>query len=84
MDLRKLKKFIDLVEESGITELEITDGEEKVRIVKQATVAPQNAYLLPESRPAVLPTAGSDPLVKIKSAAKVVKLGAKAEPGKAE
>jgi acetyl-CoA carboxylase biotin carboxyl carrier protein len=32
MDLRKLKKLIDLVEESGITELEITEGEEKVRI----------------------------------------------------
>ncbi len=32
MDLRKLKKLIDLVEESGISELEITEGEEKVRI----------------------------------------------------
>jgi acetyl-CoA carboxylase biotin carboxyl carrier protein len=35
MDLRKLKKLIDLVEESGITELEVTEGEEKVRIAKQ-------------------------------------------------
>ncbi len=34
MDLRKLKKLIDLVEESGIAELEITEGEEKVRIVR--------------------------------------------------
>ena len=34
MDLRKLKKLIDLVEESGIAELEVTEGEEKVRIVK--------------------------------------------------
>jgi len=32
MDLRKLKKLIDLVQESGIAELEITEGEEKVRI----------------------------------------------------
>lgn len=32
MDLRKLKKLIDLVEQSGIAELEITEGEEKVRI----------------------------------------------------
>ena len=32
MDLRKLKKLIDLVKESGIEELEITEGEEKVRI----------------------------------------------------
>ena len=34
MDLRKLKKLIDLVEASGISELEITEGEEKVKIVK--------------------------------------------------
>jgi acetyl-CoA carboxylase biotin carboxyl carrier protein len=34
MDLRKLKKLIDLVEESGINELEVTEGEEKVKIVK--------------------------------------------------
>ena len=41
MDLRKLKKLIDLVEESGIAELEITEGEEKVRIsrVNQTTQA---------------------------------------------
>jgi len=35
MDLRKLKKLIDLVQESGISELEVTEGEEKVRIAKQ-------------------------------------------------
>ena len=40
MDLRKLKKLIDLVEESGITELEVTEGEEKVRIVKQSASQP--------------------------------------------
>ena len=34
MDLRKLKKLIDLVQGSGIAELEITEGEEKVKIVK--------------------------------------------------
>lgn len=34
MDLRKLKTLIELVESSGISELEITEGEEKVRIVK--------------------------------------------------
>ncbi|WP_227817768.1 acetyl-CoA carboxylase biotin carboxyl carrier protein [Nitrogeniibacter aestuarii] len=38
MDLRKLKKLIDLVQESGISELEVTEGEEKVRIAK--TLAP--------------------------------------------
>jgi len=39
MDLRKLKKLIDLVEESGIAELEITEGEEKVKIVKGGAVS---------------------------------------------
>ncbi|MDR2637523.1 MAG: acetyl-CoA carboxylase biotin carboxyl carrier protein [Zoogloeaceae bacterium] len=38
MDLRKLKKLIDLVQESGISELEVTEGEEKVRIAKFAPV----------------------------------------------
>ncbi|MEZ5651184.1 MAG: acetyl-CoA carboxylase biotin carboxyl carrier protein [Burkholderiaceae bacterium] len=38
MDLRKLKTLIDLVAESGISELEITEGEDRVRIVKQGPV----------------------------------------------
>ena len=38
MDLRKLKTLIDLVAESGIAELEVTEGEDKVRIVKHAAV----------------------------------------------
>src|SRR5260221_11767509 len=40
MDLRKLKKLIDLVQESGIGEIEITEGEEKVRISRQSSGAP--------------------------------------------
>lgn len=47
MDLRKLKKLIDLVQESGISELEITEGEERVRIAKQISPAPIAAPLLP-------------------------------------
>jgi len=39
MDLRKLKKLIDLVQESGIAEIEITEGEEKVRIARGGTVS---------------------------------------------
>ena len=45
MDLRKLKKLIDLVEESGIAELEVTEGEEKVRITR--SVANQTQYMQP-------------------------------------
>ena len=40
MDLRKLKTLIDLVSESNISELEITEAEGKVRIVKGGTAAP--------------------------------------------
>ncbi|NRA52798.1 MAG: acetyl-CoA carboxylase biotin carboxyl carrier protein [Gammaproteobacteria bacterium] len=39
MDIRKIKKLIELVEESGITELEISEGEESVRISRAAPVA---------------------------------------------
>ncbi|CAB3705257.1 acetyl-CoA carboxylase biotin carboxyl carrier protein [Paraburkholderia phenoliruptrix] len=47
MDLRKLKTLIDLVSESGISELEVTEGEGKVRIVKNAPpvyVQPSASY----------------------------------------
>jgi len=40
MDLRKLKSLIDLVQQSGIAELEITEGEEKVRICRTGPAAP--------------------------------------------
>ena len=54
MDLRKLKKLIDLVQESGISELEVTEGEEKVRIAKHygAVAAPQQYYAAPPAMPA--------------------------------
>jgi acetyl-CoA carboxylase biotin carboxyl carrier protein len=61
MDLRKLKKLIDLVQESGIAELEITEGEEKVKIVKgggisvvpavSAAAMPQMAAEAPRAGP---------------------------------
>jgi acetyl-CoA carboxylase biotin carboxyl carrier protein len=49
MDLRKLKKLIDLVEESGISELELTEGEESVRISRQGQVVQQpQQYTIPQ------------------------------------
>ena len=45
MDLRKLKKLIDLVQESGIAELEVTEGEEKVRIVKAGRAMPEGSMV---------------------------------------
>src|SRR3954462_15209475 len=58
MDLRKLKKLIDLVQESGIAELEITEGEEKVKIVKGGTVDIQAA---PAAAPARQPVESRAP-----------------------
>jgi len=65
VDLRKLKKLIDLVQESGIAELEITEGEEKVKIVKGGAVInmPAPALAAPtEARPAppAAPTAAAE------------------------
>ncbi|HYA76392.1 MAG TPA: acetyl-CoA carboxylase biotin carboxyl carrier protein [Burkholderiaceae bacterium] len=59
MDLRKLKTLIDLVAESGIAEIEVTEGDDKVRIVKHhnvpaVTQAPIVALAAP---PAVAPAA---------------------------
>lgn len=74
MDLRKLKTLIDLVEGSSISELEVTEGEEKVRIVKNAPVvtgagmhmmpmfsqALTPAAALPQEKEGALPTADQD------------------------
>ena len=51
MDLRKLKKLIDLVQESGIGEIEITEGEEKVRICRQAPGGPPVIMAAPGMQP---------------------------------
>ena len=70
MDLRKLKKLIDLVQESGIAELEITEGEEKVKIVKggvvsmtaaPAAVAAVPAAATPTVAAATAPAAAAEP-----------------------
>ncbi len=51
MDLRKLKKLIDLVEESGISELELTEGEEKVRISRNL---PQGQSVMHYAQPQMI------------------------------
>ncbi|MDF2786331.1 MAG: acetyl-CoA carboxylase [Pantoea eucrina] len=57
MDIRKIKKLIELVEESGIAELEISEGEESVRISRSpANVGypmMQQAYAVPAPQPAL-------------------------------
>ena len=68
MDLRKLKTLIDLVSESNISELEITEAEGKVRIVKAGTApagAPMNYQAAPMAQPpsAAQPSAPAAPAV---------------------
>lgn len=69
MDLRKLKKLIDLVEESGIAEIEVTEGEEKVRITRTIAAAPVYAAPVPAAAPAVTPATirGAMPTVRPRS-----------------
>lgn len=60
MDLRKLKTLIDLVSESNVSELEITEAEGKVRIVKGGPAAAQ-AYAAPVAMPAPALAAAAAP-----------------------
>ncbi|MBM4425597.1 MAG: acetyl-CoA carboxylase biotin carboxyl carrier protein [Chloroflexi bacterium] len=74
MDLRKLKKLIDLVQESGISELEITEGEEKVRITRTLAAAPlaapmyAPAPLAYAAGPAAAPAAAASPTAAAQAA----------------
>ena len=63
MDIRKIKKLIELVEESGIAELEISEGEESVRISRnfsgQVTTAMPQMMMQPAMAPASAPAAAA-------------------------
>ncbi len=57
MDIRKVKKLIELLEESNIAELEIKEGEESVRISRMSTVAPPRTYVsAPTAAPMPVPS----------------------------
>jgi len=64
MDLRKLKTLIDLVAESGIAELEITEGEDKVKIVK-SNAGPQTSHV---SHVYTAPTGSAAPAAPVAAA----------------
>ena len=57
MDLRKLKTLIDLVAESGVSELEVTEGEDKVRIVKNPAPIAAPVQQVYAAAPAAAPAA---------------------------
>ena len=61
MDLRKLKTLIELVESSGIAELEISEGEERVRIVRSGAAA-QQVYATPQHMTTLAPQLADAPV----------------------
>ena len=61
MDLRKLKTLIDLVQNSGISELEISEGEEKIRIAKHLAPAAPTQVMLGTPAPQYAPTPAATP-----------------------
>ncbi len=79
MDLRKLKTLIDLVAESDISELEVTEGESKVRIVKSGAPVAQGQVVMmqPQAQP-IAATAAAAPVAA--SAAPAPAESAPAEP----
>lgn len=69
MDIRKIKKLIELLEDSDVSEIEISEGEESVRISRGTTVAaaPSNVqYTLPASAPQA-PVAMAAPVAEVSS-----------------
>jgi acetyl-CoA carboxylase biotin carboxyl carrier protein len=66
MDIRKVKKLIELLEESGVAEIEIHEGEESVRISRHSTgaplmAAPQAVMPAPAAAPAPVAAAPAEP-----------------------
>ena len=76
MDLRKLKTLIDLVSESGISELEVNEGEDRVRIVNSGSAAPAGQIVhanpapapAPQAAPVVAPAPASTPITETPAA----------------
>ncbi|MGF1903698.1 acetyl-CoA carboxylase biotin carboxyl carrier protein [Aliivibrio salmonicida] len=78
MDIRKIKKLIELVEESGIAELEISEGEESVRISRavapMAQLTPMQPYpapVAPMAAPIAAPVAAVEAPVAVAAGHKV-------------
>ena len=73
MDIRKIKKLIDLIEESDIAEIEITEGEESVRINRYSTsYPPQYAPAAPIAATQAAPTQVAAPSPAAPAAAEAV------------
>ena len=70
MDIRKIKKLIELVEESGINELEISEGEESVRISRGGTI--MQAAPMMQAAPAAPAPVAAAPVAATETAAPVI------------
>ncbi|HIP52724.1 MAG TPA: acetyl-CoA carboxylase biotin carboxyl carrier protein [Chromatiales bacterium] len=82
MDIRKVKKLIELLEESDVAEIEIHEGEESVRISRQSTLAAPVGFAAPPpppppvataAPPAAEPTAAPEPVTEEPPSGHVVK-----------
>jgi acetyl-CoA carboxylase biotin carboxyl carrier protein len=72
MDIRKVKKLIELLEESGIDELEIKEGEESVRISRHSKTPAQQYYApAPMPAPAAAPVAAAPAVAEAPAAPKL-------------
>ncbi|BBB30914.1 acetyl-CoA carboxylase biotin carboxyl carrier protein [Neptunomonas japonica] len=69
MDIRKVKKLIELLEESDINEIEIKEGEESVRISRASSVQPQ--YAMPVAPQGYAPAPAAAPVATAPAAAPV-------------
>jgi acetyl-CoA carboxylase biotin carboxyl carrier protein len=69
MDIRKIKKLIELLEESGLAEIEITEGEESVRIARVMHGPPVVAQAAPAPAPVTASTAAASPAAPAPAAA---------------
>lgn len=82
MDIRKIKKLIELVQESGINELEITEGQEAVRIRRFGLQQPQTSFSMNSDNVQVLaPVAGTFLRSAGDNGQPLVELGTEVEPG---
>lgn len=66
MDMRKIKKLIDLINLTGVAEIEIREGEESVRITREINKAPQMPMMM--TAPAAVTPAAPAPVAETKAA----------------
>jgi acetyl-CoA carboxylase biotin carboxyl carrier protein len=82
MDIRKVKKLIELLEESGVAEIEIKEGEESVRISRHGT-APVTTYVQASAAPGAAASAAPSPAATPAAAASRAPAAAPEEPDNA-